>query len=115
MFKWLMNYLGRYRLINDRIDKKPYLERYHLFLIDRQSFPFNIFLHKFLKSDPDDLHDHPWDFISIILWGGYWEYYYEPKVQFNRTEDYEQSKDESKNENLKLNDYEKYTLCRRTP
>ena len=72
-----MNYLGRYRIINDRFDKEPYLERYYLFLKDRTTFPFNIFLHKFLKSDEEDLHDHPWDFISIILWGGYWEYFYD--------------------------------------
>ena len=53
-------YFGRYRIINDRIDEEPYLERYYLFLKERNNFPFNIFLHRFLKSDPDDLHDHPW-------------------------------------------------------
>ena len=31
-----------------------------IYFKDRKDFPFNIFLHKFLKSDPDDLHDHPW-------------------------------------------------------
>ena len=69
-----MDKMGRYRIINDRQDKEPYLERYYLFLKDRGSFPFNIFLHKFLKSDPDDLHDHPWPYCTIILWGGYWEH-----------------------------------------
>ena len=49
-----MNMLGRYRLINDRLESEPYLERFYLFLKDRGNFPFNIFLHKFLKSDPDD-------------------------------------------------------------
>ena len=43
--------------------------------IDRQNFS----LHKFLKSDPDELHDHPWDFITIILRGGYWEHTLEGK------------------------------------
>ena len=62
-----VNYLGRYRVINDRQDKEPYLERYYLFLKDRENFPFNIFLHKFLKSDPDDLHDHPWSYFSFII------------------------------------------------
>ena len=74
LFRDIMNYFGRYRLINDRQDKEPYLERYYIFLKDREHFPFNIFIHKFLKSDPDDLHDHPWSFISIPLWPGYWEY-----------------------------------------
>ena len=70
----LLKFFGRYRLINDRQDKEPYLERYYLFLKNRENFPFNIFLHKFLKSDPDDLHDHPWSYCTFILSGGYWEY-----------------------------------------
>jgi len=70
----IMNKLGRYRIINDRQDKEPYLERYYLFLKNRERFPFNIFIHKFLKSDPDDLHDHPWSYCTIILSGGYWEH-----------------------------------------
>lgn len=74
IFTKIMTYFGRYRIINDRSDKEPYLERYYLFLKDRDKFPFNIFLHKFLKSDPDDLHDHPWSYISIPLYPGYWEY-----------------------------------------
>lgn len=74
IFKKIMIYINRYRLIYDREDNEPYLERYYLFLKDRNNFPFNIFLHKFLKSDPDDLHDHPWGFISIPLYPGYWEY-----------------------------------------
>lgn len=73
-FKKIMIYFDRYRLINDRQDKEPYLERYYIFLKDRKNFPFNIFIHKFLKSDPDDLHDHPWNYISIPLYPGYWEY-----------------------------------------
>ena len=72
-FKYFMCYIGRYRLITDRINGEPYLERYYLFLREREYFPFNIFLHKFLKSDPDDLHDHPWPYRTIILYGGYWE------------------------------------------
>ena len=70
----IMNWFGRYRLINDRQDKDPYLARYYLFLKDRTGFFCNIFLHKFLKSDPDDLHDHPWAYVSIPLWPGYWEH-----------------------------------------
>ena len=62
-----MEYLGRRRVINDREDNEPYLERYYIFLKDRKTFPFNIFIHRFLKSDPDDLHDHPWEFRTIIL------------------------------------------------
>ena len=33
----------------------------------------NVYLHYFHRSDRDDLHDHPWHFVSIILWRGYIE------------------------------------------
>lgn len=33
----------------------------------------NIYAHVWHNSDPDDLHDHPWDFISIVVKTGYWE------------------------------------------
>jgi hypothetical protein len=58
----------------DRVNNEPYLERYYVFLKDRKRFPFNVFLHKFLKSDPDDVHDHPWPYATVILKGGYWEW-----------------------------------------
>lgn len=58
----------------DRVNNEPYLERYYVFLKDRKNFPFNIFIHKFLKSDPDDLHDHPWSYFTLILKGGYYEW-----------------------------------------
>lgn len=65
---------GRKRIVMDRASDEPYLERYYLFLKERESFPFNVFLHKFLKSDPDDVHDHPWPYATLILKGGYWEW-----------------------------------------
>lgn len=74
MLKSLFQRLGRYRVIMDRVDDKPYLERYYLFLKDRRWFPFNVFLHKFLKGDPDDVHDHPWPYATLILKGGYYEW-----------------------------------------
>ena len=77
MFQKFLNWLdsqGRKRIVYDRIDNEPYLERYYLFLKDRVNFPFNIFLHKFLKSDIDDLHDHPWPYATLIVKGGYYEW-----------------------------------------
>lgn len=35
---------------------------------------FQILFHKFLISDDDCLHDHPWPFITVLLWGGYYEW-----------------------------------------
>ena len=75
--KWFLNILermGRKRIVMDRQSDEPYLERYYLFLKDRDRFPFNIFLHKFLKGDPDDVHDHPWPYATLILKGGYYEW-----------------------------------------
>jgi hypothetical protein len=74
----LLDKLGRKRIIYDRVHSEPYLERYYLFLKERDKFPFNIFLHKFLKGDPDDVHDHPWPYATLILKGGYWEWI--PKI-----------------------------------
>ena len=73
-FFQLMERLNRKRIVLDRESNEPYLERYYLFLKDRKHFPFNIFLHKFLKSDPDDVHDHPWPYATLILKGGYYEW-----------------------------------------
>ena len=84
----LMDKLGRRRIIMDRVNDEPYLERYYIFMKDRnETFPFNVFIHKFLKSDSDDLHNHPWGFFTFIIAGGYWEYTYEesPKVCLNPT------------------------------
>jgi len=70
----LLEKLGRKRIVMDRVENEPHLERYYLLLRERERFPFNIFLHKFLKSDPDDVHDHPWPYATLVLKGGYWEW-----------------------------------------
>lgn len=52
--------------------ENPYLLRWYVI----QSRVFGIYIHQFLRSDDSRaLHDHPWDFISIILSGGYIEKY----------------------------------------
>lgn len=65
---------SRRKIIHDKTTGQPYLERYYLLVKDRDQFPFNIFLHKFINGDNDEIHDHPWGFFHIILSGGYWEY-----------------------------------------
>ena len=72
---------SRKRLLLDRgpswpdYDKaEPFMVRYYLLFRRRPKwFPFNILIHKILKSDLGDLHDHYWSYITIILKGGYWE------------------------------------------
>lgn len=73
-FHNFMNKLGRYRLIPDRKTGQDYMHRYYLFLKDRNWFPFNVTLHKIVKSDDPVFHDHPWPYITIVLNGGYWEH-----------------------------------------
>lgn len=46
-----------------------YLIRY--FVI--RSKYFNFFIHQFLRSDRDDLHDHPWHFCTYLVRGAYTE------------------------------------------
>ena len=47
-----------------------YMERFWIFRTPWLSAR----IHRILRSDNDrDLHDHPWDYASLILRGGYWE------------------------------------------
>jgi hypothetical protein len=50
---------------------RPYLERYYVAtLLDQR-----VYLHRFVDSDPDGVHDHPWlRSLSILLFGWYWEH-----------------------------------------
>ena len=73
-FHNVMNKLGRYRLIPDRTTGQDYMHRYYIFLKDRKWFPFNVTLHKIVRSDDPIMHDHPWGYMTIILSGGYWEH-----------------------------------------
>lgn len=51
---------------------RPYMQRWHWRPRNRW---FNIYLHKFCKSDDDRaLHDHPWPSCSIIIYGRYVEH-----------------------------------------
>lgn len=50
----------------------PFLTRYTLARFGRFG---KLCLHVFHRSDMGDVaHDHPWSFVSLILWGGYWEH-----------------------------------------
>jgi hypothetical protein len=57
-------------IIGDRAN--PYLIRW--WVIPRNRF-FNVYLHRFMRSDDDRaLHDHPWSNLSILLRGMYVEH-----------------------------------------
>lgn len=51
-----------------------YLKRWFLLDYSETKSRPAILLHKFVRSDPDNaLHDHPWEFVSFMLWNGYVE------------------------------------------
>lgn len=35
---------------------------------------FNLYIHQILRNDKTPPHNHPWWFLSFVLWGGYREY-----------------------------------------
>lgn len=68
MFNWLLKRLPSFTIENAA--GQPYLRRYYLLKTKR----LGIYIHEILRSDEDrDLHDHPWNFLSIVLRHGYIE------------------------------------------
>jgi hypothetical protein len=51
-------------------DGSPFLTRWKLASL----FGYDLLLHKIHRADNDRCcHDHPWHFVSLVLWGGYVE------------------------------------------
>lgn len=83
VLSWLACRLPEPRVIRDRDGLSPYLSRWYLLgrrLGERGGestvgLPFNLFLHRFHRSDnAGELHSHPWAWsVSLILTGGYSE------------------------------------------
>lgn len=48
----------------------PLLIRWSLF----ECKAFSIKIHKLISSDHSCMHDHPWAFITFLMWGGYVEH-----------------------------------------
>ena len=66
---------GKNRIIEDRENKEPYLERFYLVPRWVTLGLIRIVVHRFWKGDTDSAwHDHPWPWASYILEGGYWEH-----------------------------------------
>jgi len=60
---------GKVFVINGKDSNEAYLIRYLLV----QSNLMNIYIHRFLRSDHDVPHDHPWDFLTYVVDGEYVE------------------------------------------
>lgn len=41
----------------------------------------NLYIHRFMRSDRDDLHDHPWNFVTYLVRGAYTEKKWNPKTK----------------------------------
>lgn len=54
-------------------NKTVYLVRY----IVLKSKLCCIYIHRFMRSDSDTPHDHPWNFFTYVISGGYKEVYYD--------------------------------------
>lgn len=70
-------YLKRYFIVRntdaDRSAGVQHVPRFNL-TVHRERHGAQLYLHHILRSDADrELHDHPWAFVSIILWRGYRE------------------------------------------
>lgn len=63
-------FIGQIRTKTLMREEKPYLIRITLL----KCRYFSLKIHKALMSDPATPHDHPWNYYSLILWGGYWEH-----------------------------------------
>lgn len=80
----LLEKMGRKRIMPDGAEDvaDAYLVRYYLLFKEKMrtlednktNWPFNIYIHNIRRSDPQDLHDHPWPYTTIILKGGYYEH-----------------------------------------
>lgn len=68
---WNARKLWRWYYIPQRNSKDALMRRIHLLETPWRDFG----LHVLLRADDESfgMHDHPWDFWSIVLWGGYWE------------------------------------------
>lgn len=69
MLTTLLKKLFKYK----EIGWKEHGEIFYRFTILRCS-RFSIYLHKlWAPSFIPTSHDHPWNFLAFVLWGGYWE------------------------------------------
>jgi len=69
MLGWALRRLRNFTITNAA--GEPYLRRYYLV----QTRWGSVYLHEIMRSDEDrDLHDHPWNFVSLVLRRGYTEH-----------------------------------------
>lgn len=82
LVKWCQKTGRVYHITGEATDQEDiYLVRY----IVLKSEWLCIYIHRFMRSDSSDPHDHPWNFISYVVSGGYEEVFYDiNKPQTNK-------------------------------
>lgn len=65
--------------------KTVYLVRY----IPFKSKYFCFYIHRFMRSDADDPHDHPWNFFTYVISGGYKEAFYDRNKPVAGTDEFQ--------------------------
>lgn len=79
MINFLMNWCrkkGRVFNITGTDTSDVYMIRYIVF----KSNLFCVYIHRFLRSDKDEHHDHPWNFFTYIISGAYEEELLDPNT-----------------------------------
>lgn len=84
MVQWILNKLfNKVDIMRSGVPGAPlYLRRWFIYPLAPKDLAMvpRTYLHRFSAGDDTQiLHDHPWPFSSIILWGGYWEHSYNPE------------------------------------
>ncbi len=61
------------KAVDEAADVDGYMQRWFLIRKMTHSDLENAYLHHFLRSDPEDMHCHPWDNTTVVINGGYIE------------------------------------------
>ena len=61
---------------------EPLFLRY--FLKSGKKKNWGVFIHNYLRSDPEGVHCHPWYNISLVLCGGYIEHFHDGTSKFRK-------------------------------
>jgi len=64
---------GTFIDIRGRYNPTLYLRRYPLFPKSAWWAVYNVYVHRFFRSDADVPHDHPWNFLTYVVKDGYTE------------------------------------------
>jgi hypothetical protein len=56
--------------------------------LPRRPFGLTFYFHCFLRSDYDELHDHPWDWMSLIFRGACWEHFFRDPAEYDWEKDF---------------------------